>query len=157
MQATPSLMNLFLLRKLPAAYFCGVRVKLIDENSCVTSVKHRWINQNPFRSMYFAVQAMAAELSTGALVFDEVARSKAKISIIITANKSEYHKKASGRITFSCRDRLLIRQAIRDAIDHNQPQQIWLKSTAVNQQNELVSESHFQWSIKLKSPPLNLP
>jgi hypothetical protein len=32
---------------------------------CVATVKHRWINQNPFNSMYFAVQAMAAELSTG--------------------------------------------------------------------------------------------
>ena len=39
-----------------------------------STVKHRWINQNPFNSMYFAVQAMAAELSTGALVM--IANSK---------------------------------------------------------------------------------
>jgi hypothetical protein len=37
----------------------------------VVSVKHRWINQNPFNSMYFAVQAMAAELATGALVMSD--------------------------------------------------------------------------------------
>jgi hypothetical protein len=34
--------------------------------------KHRWINQNPFNSMYFAVQAMAAELATGALVMFQI-------------------------------------------------------------------------------------
>ena len=68
MEFTPSKLNAFLLFKLPSAFFCGVRTKEINESNCVVSVKHRWINQNPFKSMYFAVQAMAAELSTGALV-----------------------------------------------------------------------------------------
>jgi hypothetical protein len=48
-----------------------VRVATIDENN-VWYVKHRWINQNPFNSMYFAVQAMAAELATGALVMFQI-------------------------------------------------------------------------------------
>jgi hypothetical protein len=56
---------------LPSAFICGVRVATIDEKQCV-SVKHRWINQNPFNSMYFAVQAMAAELATGALVMFQI-------------------------------------------------------------------------------------
>ena len=68
-------LNKFLFFKLPSAYLCGVRVKHIDENKCVVTVKHRWINQNPFNSMYFAVQAMAAELSTGALVMLEIQKS----------------------------------------------------------------------------------
>jgi len=38
----------------------------------VATVKHRWLNQNPFNSMYFAVQAMAAELTTGALVMYQI-------------------------------------------------------------------------------------
>jgi hypothetical protein len=48
-----------------------VRVATIDENN-VWYLKHRWINQNPFNSMYFAVQAMAAELATGALVMFQI-------------------------------------------------------------------------------------
>jgi hypothetical protein len=62
----------FYFFKLPAAFICGVRVKKLDEKECVATVKHRWINQNPFNSMYFAVQAMAAELSTGALVMYQI-------------------------------------------------------------------------------------
>jgi hypothetical protein len=77
-----------LLFKLPAAYFCGVRVTSLDELKCDVSVKHRWINQNPFRSMYFAVQAMAAELSTGALVMRQVKESNLPISMLITANSA---------------------------------------------------------------------
>jgi hypothetical protein len=52
---------------LPAAFICGVQVKKLRRKSLYRKVKHRWINQNPFNSMYFAVQAMGAELA-GALV-----------------------------------------------------------------------------------------
>ncbi len=68
MPITPKKLNQFLMLKLPSAWLCGVRVKAISDTNCSVGVKHKWINQNPFKSMYFAVQAMAAELSTGALV-----------------------------------------------------------------------------------------
>ena len=74
--------NLFLFFKLPSAFWCGVRLKSITQEQCVTSVRHRWFNQNPFQSMYFAVQAMAAELSTGALVMQNIKESGKKISWI---------------------------------------------------------------------------
>jgi hypothetical protein len=61
MQFTPSKLNAFLMFKLPAAYICGVRVKEISAGTSIVTVRHKWINQNPFKSMYFAVQAMAAE------------------------------------------------------------------------------------------------
>ncbi len=60
--------NTFLFFKLPSAWWSGVRLRSLDYEKAVVSVTHRWINQNPFRSMFWAVQGMAAELSTGALV-----------------------------------------------------------------------------------------
>ena len=150
MEATPRLINLFLLSKLPAAYLCGVRVESISKSECVTAVKHRWINQNPFRSMYFAVQAMAAELSTGALVLAEIKRSKAQISMLVVANKGEFYKKATGKILFTCSDGQLISDTIQRAIENKEGQLIWVKSTAVNDKGESVSEMEFQWSIKAK-------
>ena len=68
MKATPRAINSYIFFKLPSCYLTGVRVKTIDQTCCVTSVRHRWINQNPFKSMFWAVQGMAAELATGALV-----------------------------------------------------------------------------------------
>ena len=78
MNFTPSKLNTFLFFKLPSAVWCGVRVKTISEENCLVSVKHRWFNQNPFQSMYFAVLAMAAELPTGALVMYQIQKSGKK-------------------------------------------------------------------------------
>ena len=65
MKFTPRKLNYFLAFKLPSAFLTGVRTKFIDNHKCVVVVKHRWINQNPFNSMFWAVQGMAAELATG--------------------------------------------------------------------------------------------
>ena len=78
MKVTPCKLNVFLMFKLPAAFFTGVRAKFIDDSKCTVTVKHRWINQNPFRSMFWAVQGIAAELTTGALVMQKIRQSGKK-------------------------------------------------------------------------------
>ena len=93
MEFSASNLNKFLLFKLPSAFLCGVRAKSINESQCVVSVKHRWINQNPFNSMYFAVQAMAAEMTTGAMVIDKIQNSGKKISMLVANNKSNFSSK----------------------------------------------------------------
>lgn len=150
MKISTSNLNKFLFFKLPSAFICGVRVKQIDENKCVTSVKHRWINQNPFNSMYFAVQAMAAELSTGALVMLQVQKSGKNISMLVANNKSNFSKKAIGRITFLCNDGSLAEQAIQEAIATGEGQTFWMKSIGTNEKGEQVSEMDFEWSVRGK-------
>ena len=151
MRLTPFKINTFLLTKLPAAYLCGVRLKKIDNQQCRTTVTHRWINQNPFRSMYFAVQCMAAELSTGALVMQKIVESNRKISMLVGTQKGDYHKKATGKITFTCADGKVISDTIDQAIASGQGQEVLLKSVGRNQEGEVVSEMEFTWRIKLKS------
>lgn len=150
MRLTASKLNKFLFLKLPSAFICGVRVKEIDENKCVVSVKHRWINQNPFNSMYFAVQAMAAELSTGALVMFQIQKSGKKISMLVANNKGNFTKKATGRITFTCNDGHLIEKAIQETIAIGEGQTFWMKSIGTNEQGIQVSEMNFEWSVRAK-------
>lgn len=150
MQLTPSKINTFLFFKLPAAYFCGVRVQTISKTKCVTTVKHRWINQNPFRSMYFAVQCMAAELSTGALVMQYIRHSKKNISMLVGQQNGVYSKKAVGRIIFECVDGSLIAETVKRAIDTGEGQEVVLKSTGKNSAGDIVSTMNFHWYIKLK-------
>jgi hypothetical protein len=69
MRLTASKLNKFYFQT-TTAFICGVRVKL-DEKEC-SYRQAPLINQNPLNSMYFAVQAMAAELSTGALVMYQI-------------------------------------------------------------------------------------
>jgi Domain of unknown function (DUF4442) len=150
MPLTKSKVNLFIMFKLPSAYLCGVRTKFIDNLKCEATVKHRWINQNPFNSMYFAVQAMAAELTTGALVLSQIRDSKKKISMLVANSKSNFTKKAIGRITFTCNDGLMIKNAIKKAIETNEGQTIWMKSIGIDEKGDQVSEFDFEWSVRVK-------
>lgn len=150
MDLNPVNLNRFLFFKLPSAFLCGVRVKEISTQYCKVSVKHRWINQNPFNSMYFAVQAMAAELTTGALVMLHIKESGKKISMLVANNKGNFSKKATGRITFVCNDGHLIKDAIQNAISSGEGQTFWMKSIGTDQNDIQVSEMEFEWSIKVK-------
>lgn len=151
MQFTPSKLNAFMFLKLPSAYWSGVRVKSISPDKCETTVKHRWFNQNPFNSMYFAVQAMAAEFTTGALVMLQIKNSGANISMLVANNKSTFTKKATGRITFICNQGEQIKTTIEKAIATKEGQTLWLTSIGVNESGEQVSEMQFEWTIKVRS------
>ena len=137
--------------KLPSAWLCGVRVKEIEGDYCVTGVAHRWINQNPFNSLYFAVQAMAAELSTGALVMSAIREEEKSISMLVAQNKAKFTKKATGKIRFICNDGQLISSAIEEALKTGEGQTFWMKSRGLNEAGKEVSEFEFQWTIKVKN------
>jgi hypothetical protein len=100
--------------------------------------------------MYFAVQAMAAELTTGALVMFQIKKSGQKISMLVANNKSNFTKKATGRITFVCSDGHLIEKAIQQTIETGEGQTFWMKSIGTNEKGDQVSEMDFEWSVRLK-------
>ena len=150
MKITPRKLNAFLMFKLPAAFFTGVRVKYIDNSKCIVTVKHRWINQNPFKSMFWAVQGIAAELSTGALIMLKIKQSGKSISMLVANNNAAFLKKATGTITFECTQGDLVDEAIKKAIATNEGQTIWMQAKGINEEGEEVSNFNFEWTLKLK-------
>ncbi len=150
MNITPGKLNTFLFLKLPSAWICGVRVKSIDRDNCTVSVKHRWINQNPFNSMFWAVQGMAAELTTGALVTGYIRNSGKKISMLVANNKASFTKKATGRITFVCNEGHLVADAIKKTVETGEGQTVWMKAVGTNKEGVVVSTFNFEWTVKVK-------
>jgi hypothetical protein len=148
MEFTPFKLNAYTFFKLPSAFWSGVRVKQITPDTCKVNVKHSWFNQNPFKSMYFAVQAMAAEFTTGALVMFHIKSSGKNISMLVAQNKAVFTNKATGKITFTCNQGKEIAECIENAIRTNEGQTIWLTSIGINVNGEQVSEMQFQWTIK---------
>ena len=144
-------LNRFLLIKLPSAYFSGIRVSELSDKNAQATVTHRWINQNPFKSLYWATQAMAAELVTGIIMMKKIQESGKKISMLVVKQDGSFHKKATGKIVFSCDQGLEVDQALSAAIQTGEGQTLVLKATGFNQNNEMVSDFNFTWSIKLKS------
>jgi len=143
--------RLFLLYKLPIAFIAGLRLVKLDDNRAEVRVKYSWINQNPFKSMYFAVQAMAAEISTGLMVYRRIEQSGKSISMLVTNQEAIFTKKATGWNHFTCKDGESISLAIDKAVETKEGQIVWVKSIAIDEKGDMVSEFKFQWSIRERS------
>ncbi len=151
MAVNTSKINAFTFFKLPSAWWSGVRLKYLDEKKAVATVTHRWFNQNPFKSMFWAVQGMAAELTTGAMVSAQIRNTGKKISMLVQNNNANFSKKATGKITFTCEDGHLIAQALERTIATGDGQTIWMKAVGVNKEGIVVSTFNFEWTVRLKS------
>jgi hypothetical protein len=151
MTITPRKINWFMLFKLPLAYIGGVRVKELTRTRAVVKIKYRWMNQNPFRSLFWAAQGMAAEMSTGVLVIQVIRNSGREISMLVTHQEGSFFKKATGRITFTCDDGELVQSAIQQSIISGEGQQIILNSIGKNEDGVEVCSFKFYWSLKVKS------
>lgn len=151
MKFTSQKLNLFLLTKLPSAYFSGVRLSSISDNEVIVKVKHRWINQNPFKSLYWATQGMASELTTGILVMKEIDACGKRISMLVTQQKGVFTKKARGKILFSCKDGSKIKDAIAKTIKTGEGQTITMISSGKDEKGDVVSTFEYEWSVKVKT------
>ncbi|BDS10397.1 DUF4442 domain-containing protein [Aureispira anguillae] len=149
----PILQRIFLLFKLPSALFMGVRVRSVSPQEAKVTVPYSWRSQNPFKSTYFAAQAAAAEMSTGALAMLAL-QGRGKISMLITHMEGSYGKKANRTATFTCSDGDKVIQAVREAIETGEGRTITMLSigTQIDQNgNEVeVSRFKFTWSFKVK-------
>lgn len=147
---TVSKLNTFLMFKLPSAYIAGVRVKSFSAAKAVVTVKHRWINQNPFKSLYWAVQGMASELATGILVMYQIEQSGKRISMLVTRQTGTFTKKATGRIVFKCDDGDKIYNAIAQTIETGEGVTVNLTVMGTDEQGDTVSEFEYEWSLKVR-------
>ena len=137
----------FLLKKLPLAFFAGVKLINIDDQGSSTSLKFKWINQNPFHSMYFAAMQMAAELATGLLLF-QYRSSATPFSMLLLRVEANYHKKAVGKIIFSCTEGHNVKTYITKLLSGNDGQVISMPVMAHNESGDIIADFIFSWSCK---------
>jgi len=147
----PVKFRMFLLSKLPNAFFAGVRVKEINENSCTTVVPYKWFTKNPFRSTYFACLSMAAEMSTGALCLAHLYKRSPAVSMLVVKVEGEYFKKAIGVSTFICEDGMQIKNTIDEAVISGEPKMFRARSVGKNKNGEIIAEFFITWSFKAKN------
>ena len=144
-------LHLFLFLKIPISWIAGVRLKEMNDEICITKVKFGWLNQNPFNSMFWAVQGMAAEFSTGFLCAEKIRKSGKKISMLVLHNQAEFTKKAVGRVTFSCLQGKELDAVLQKAIETGEGQTLTMFSEGKDQKGDLVSKFAFTWSFKMKN------
>lgn len=148
---SPFLYRLFLIAKLPIAWISGLKVVEVTGEKVLVSIKHKYLNQNPFKSMYFACQAMAAEMSTGLLAMGYIDSQSAKISMLVLDLNCSFTKKAVGKIQFVCEDGILVKEAIQKAVDTNEGVVCVMSSKGYDEQGDCVSSFNITWSFKRKT------
>lgn len=140
----------FKLVKLPAAFVAGLKIESLSTEVAVIRVKHRWLNQNPFKSMYFAVQSMAAEMSTGLFAVGQTYQRKPAVSMLVVSVQGQFFKKATGYIRFTCQDGKAVEEAIEKAIATGEGVSLVCHSEGTNEAGEKVSTFQVTWSFKSK-------
>jgi Domain of unknown function (DUF4442) len=118
---------------------------------CITSVPYKWLTQNPFRSIYFASLAMAAEMSTGLLALSNIYKRNVRVSMLVIKMEVLYFKKATDTILFTCEQGKVFTSIIEKAIQSGEPATLIAKSLGKNQMNETIAEFSFAWSFKAKT------
>lgn len=147
----PVAYRMFLLSKLPLVYFTGIRIAQLSEKSCVTTASYKWINQNPFRSMYFAVMQMAAELSTGVLCMGNIYDQHPAVSMLVVKTEGVYHKKATGKVLFTCNEGTVIAETVEKTKATGESYPVRCYSVATNTDGEIIAEFWITWSLKRRT------
>jgi hypothetical protein len=140
-------------KTLPLAAFAGLRVVRLDEQACAVRLPGGWRTQNPFRSTYFAAQAMAAEMSTGAPALVLLEDAPASVSMLVVGLRVTYTKKLVGEGTFTFEDVAGMKAAIDRAAASDLPQAFAARPAGRDRSGDAVAEFEIAWSFKRRSRP----
>ena len=136
--------------KLPLAAFAGLRVTRLDAAGADVSLPAGWKTQNPFRSTYFAAQAMAAEMSTGAPALLLIEESGAKVSSLVTGLSAKFTKKATRRTVFTFSEGAAMKSAVDEAVRTGNPVVFIARSLGRQDDGTEVASFEITWSFKRK-------
>jgi acyl-coenzyme A thioesterase PaaI-like protein len=147
----PLAIRALLWSKLPLAAFAGLRVTRLDENGAEVTLPSGWKTQNPFGSTYFAAQAMAAEMSTGAPALWFIEQSGANVASLVTGISARFNKKATAKAHFVFADGKEMRAAIDQAVKSGEPVVFTARSIGTQGDGTRIAEFAVEWSFRKRS------
>lgn len=141
-------LRLYLLRNLPLAAAAGLRLERLDADACVVALPGGWRTQNPFRSTYFAAQAMAAEMSTGAPALLLVAGAPASTAMLVTGIQARFTRKIQGTSRFTFSELPAMKTAIERAAAGGEGETFVARSSGRTEDGAVAAEFEVTWSFK---------
>ena len=146
---SPMKLRLFMVRKLPMAWLAGLRLTRLTPEAATVTVRFKHLTQNPFRSIYFACLAMAAELASGMQAMMHV-QGGSPVSMLVVKLEGDFTKKAVGLITFTCPDGPAIAQAVTESRATGEGRTVECTSTGVDEAGDVVAVFRLIWSFRAK-------
>ena len=145
----PLKLRLFMLRKLPLAWLAGLRLVALTPEAATVTVRYKYLTKNPFRSIYFAVLAMAGELASGIQAMMQ-AQSGGPVSMLVVGMEADFSKKAVGLISFTCPDGAAIAQAVARSRATGEGRTVTCTSTGRDEAGDIVAVFRVTWSFRAK-------
>ncbi len=139
-----------LLFQMPLNLIVGIKIIDLNKESCRVSVPFKQLNKNPFKSIFWAVLGMAAEMSCGALVDMYTYGLKPSVSIIVGGCSAEFLSKATDLTTFVCNDGKQIAETVKRAIETREPQEILCKTIGYSAKGREVARFSFTWKMRVR-------
>jgi hypothetical protein len=146
---SPAKLRLFLLRKLPMAWLAGLRLTALTPAAATVTIRYKYLTQNPFRSIYFACLAMAAELASGIQAMLHV-QGGGPVSMLVVGLTADFSKKAVGTIAFTCPDGAAIAQAVAESRATGEGRTVVCTSTGLDEAGDVVAVFRVTWSFRAK-------
>ncbi|GAA4348771.1 DUF4442 domain-containing protein [Hymenobacter saemangeumensis] len=145
----PMKLRLFMMQNLPMAWLAGLRLRELTTEHAVVTVRFKHLTKNPFKSIYFACLAMAAELASGIQAMMHV-QAGSPASMLVVGMEAEFTKKAVGLIAFSCPDGPRIAQALAESRATGEGRTVVATSTGVDETGDVVAVFRITWSFRTK-------
>lgn len=140
-------MRAMFMMKMPMALVAGLRIDQVSSQETIVTVPGGWRTQNPFGTMYWAVQGMAAELATG-IVPSCLSRSMPlKLRMFVVGTEATFGKKAYGRCRFTCTDTYKVQEAIQQSLEAGESVNCDLTATGTDPDGDTISEWVFRWNF----------
>ncbi len=139
-----------MFKMLPMGWLSGMTITHLDEEKCTVAVPYKRWNKNPFKSTFWAVLGMAAEMSSGALLVMFTHKQKPSVAMLVVNCEGEFFKKATDVTTFTCEGGAQVKAAIIKTMTTKEPVLIPLQMEGKNKAGEIVAKFKFTWSVKAR-------
>ena len=144
--SNPWKLRLWMLTHLPMGLLSGMVIEHLDESGCRVVLKDRFWIRNPFGSVFWAVMGMAAELSTGALVYAYLSGSGVKF--ILVGMEAKFFKKALGKSFYFCQTGSDVLRRFEQILNTEDTSVILLPVVATDQFDQILAEFTFRWQLR---------
>ena len=139
--------------KIPLIFFVKPQVIQLDKTQCKIRIPLRRRSKNHLHSMYFGALAIGADLASGLLAMQMIARSEKKISLVFKDMQADFLKRVDADAIFTCTDGEKISSLIQEVIltGERQHKSLNIKVTAPDKYgDEILATFTLTLSLKLK-------
>lgn len=138
----------YLWWKLPLAACAGLRLERLDGEACSVYLPGGWRTRNPFQSTYFAAQAMAAEMSTGAPAMLLVSGAPASLAMLLREIRAVFTKRIQGPSLFTFEDVAGMQSLVERAAASGESETYTGRSVGRSADGTAAAEFEVTWSFK---------